>query len=86
MWPFKRKKAVLEENVDVLVYVRNDDIPMDANDVMVIAMSLASNINIWWGVTPPDFPYITERQFQALPQHCHPYFEPRHVSLPRTNI
>jgi hypothetical protein len=86
MWPFKKKTPAPLEPADVVVYVRNDEIPMDANDVMTIAMSLVSNVNIWWGVTPPDFPYITERQYQALPQHCHPYFEPRRVSLPRYDI
>lgn len=54
---------------------------MEPNDVMLIAMSLANNLSWHWGVEPPDFPHITTRQYQALPERCRTYFVPRSVHL-----
>jgi hypothetical protein len=84
MWPFRKKaeQQLEPETVEVTVYVRDLMINMDINDVMLVAMALSNHISWFSGVAPPDFPYITERQYQALPERCQSYFVQRQVTLP----
>lgn len=84
MWPFRKKTEQLEpKTLEVTVYVRDLMVNMDTNDVMLVSMSLANNLSWYWGVASPDFPHITQRQFDALPERCRTYFVPRQVVLPR---
>lgn len=76
MFNFSMKAQKLNPVEAVTVYVRNNEI-MDREDVVELAMRLSQNPPQHWGLTMPDYAFITERQYQALPMHLQALFSPK---------
>jgi len=61
----------------VTVYVMRDEADISARDVADLMGYLIHQIPVHVGITPPDFPCITERQFKRLPEHLQSFYQAR---------